>query len=174
MGRGLLPGRSWRLPKPVLIVSERSAKTKPLGIVAPRRFNMIAWGIATTSALTTRAPCGHGVTTCGAAGAVLGVAVFAFTGSASALTVAVGVSSFVFERGACAFFGADSGAAALESTAAFSTVATGVWAAMIDALIKIRVIAANQMTNSLGANLRPSISCLLYTSDAADERSSVD
>src|ERR1041384_8730626 len=98
MGRGLLPGRSWRLPKPVVTVSERNAKTKPFGIVAPRRFNMIACGIATTSALTTREPCGHGVTTCGAAGAVvLGVAVVAFTGSVSVLTVAVGVSSFVFE-----------------------------------------------------------------------------
>jgi hypothetical protein len=92
---------------------------------------------------------------------VLGVAVVAFTGSVSVLTVAVGVSSFVFAMGACAIFDAVSGTAALDSTAAFSTVATGVWAAIIDALIKIRVIAANQMTNSLGANLRPSISLLL-------------
>ncbi|HEX5604639.1 MAG TPA: hypothetical protein VFX63_18895, partial [Pyrinomonadaceae bacterium] len=87
--------------------------------------------------------------------------VFVFTGSVSVLTVAVGVSSFVFGMGAAAFFGADSGSAAFDSTAAFSTVVTGVCAAIIDALIKIRVIAANQMTNSLGANLKPSISLLL-------------
>ena len=97
---------------------------------------------------------------------VLGVAEFAFTVSVSVLTVAAGVSSFATVlaagMGAAAFFGADSDtAAALASTAAFSTGATGVWAAIIDALIKIRVIAANQMTNSLGANLRPSISLLL-------------
>ena len=41
MGRGLLPGGA-DAAQPVLMVSARSAKTNPFGIVAPRRFNMIA------------------------------------------------------------------------------------------------------------------------------------
>src|SRR5262249_16429348 len=155
-GRGLLPGRSCKLPKPVVTVSERNAKTNPFGIVAPRRFNMIACGMATTSAEIKREPRGHGIT-CGAGGLGLVAAVFSFTGAVSVLTVsAAGVFSVsVFAMGVAAFFEAVSGTAAFESTAAFSTVvATGVWAAIIDALIRIRVIVANQMTN-LGANLKP-------------------
>ena len=124
--------------------------------------------MATTSALIRRVPGGHGAITCGVAGAALGATVLSFTGSVSVLTVAAGifsVSSFVTvldaALGAVGFFEADSGAVALGSTAAFSTEAVGVCAAIIDALIKIRVIVANEMTKSLGVNLKPSISLLL-------------
>src|SRR5690349_22725655 len=131
IGRGRLPGRSWRLPRPVLIVSERNAKTNPFGIVAPSRFNMIACGIATTFALIKREPAGHGAA-CTGAGTVLvvsGAAVVSFATSVSVLTVVAGtfsVSSFVFGMGAVVVFAAVSGTAAFASTADFSTVAVGV------------------------------------------------
>jgi hypothetical protein len=94
---------------------------------------MMACGIATTSALIKREPRGHGIT-CGAAGAVGGVAVFSFTGSVSVLFAVAGSfsdsSSFAtvvdVAMGAVVFFAAGSGAAALDSTAAFSVVAVGV------------------------------------------------
>jgi hypothetical protein len=90
--------------------------------------------------------------------------VFSFTVSVSVLTGVAGVfsvSSFAFAIGAVVFFKADSGSAALDSTADFSTVAVGVCAVINDALIKIRVIVANEITKSRGANLKPSISLLL-------------
>jgi hypothetical protein len=42
---------------PFAIVSAFNANTKAFGIVAPRRLSMIAFGIATTSALTVRVHC---------------------------------------------------------------------------------------------------------------------
>src|SRR5215204_3549865 len=132
IGRGLLPGRSSILPAPVLMVSERNAKTNPFGIVAPSRFNMSGWGIATTSALIRRVPAGHGAGVCtgtGAGAAALKGAVVSFADSVSVLTGAAGffaVSSFVVGIVVAGFFEADSGAAPLVSTADFSTEAVGV------------------------------------------------
>jgi len=111
---------------------------------------MIGCGIATTSALTLRVPGGH-ATTCGGGGVVvvLGAAVFSFAGSDSVLTAAAGgVSSLVVAVGV---------AAALVSAVAFSTATVGVCAADIDVVIKIRVIAANEVTRYLPVDLKPSI-----------------
>jgi hypothetical protein len=121
-------------------VSARNAKTNPFGIVAPRRFSMIGCGIATTSALTLRVPGGH-ATTCGG-GAVVGAA-GSDSGLVSSLVVAVGVMG--------------SGGAALDSTVGFSTATVGVCAASVEAVIKIRVIAANEVTKYLGVDLKPCI-----------------
>src|SRR5215213_11950873 len=107
------------MPPPLGTVSPRNAKTKAFGIVAPRRFNMIGCGIATTSALIARAPGGHG-TIC------TGAAVFAVAGSVSISTGVAGGSSFVVAIGVTGIFDAESGSAALGSTAAFSTEAVGV------------------------------------------------
>jgi hypothetical protein len=121
-------------------VSPRKAKTNPFGIVAPSRFSMMGCGIATTSALTLRVPGGH-ATTCGA-GAVAGAA-GSDSGLVSSLVVAVGVVG--------------SGGAALDSTAGFSTATVGVCAVSVAAVIKIRVIAANEVTKYLGVDLKPCI-----------------
>jgi hypothetical protein len=101
---------------------------------------MIGCGIATTSALTLRVPGGH-ATTCGG-GAVVGAA-GSDSGLVSSLVVAVGVMG--------------SGGAALDSTVGFSTATVGVCAASVEALIKIRVIAANEVTKYLGVDLKPCI-----------------
>jgi len=101
---------------------------------------MIGCGIATTSAFTLRVPGGH-ATTCGG-GAVLGAA-GSDSGLASSLVVAVGVAGSV--------------GAVLDSTAGFSTATVGVCAAGVEAFIKIRVIAANEVTKYLRVDLKPCI-----------------
>ena len=47
--------------------------------------------------------------------------------------------------------------AVLDSTAGFSTVTVGVCATSIEAVIKIRVIAANEVTKYLRVDLKPCI-----------------
>jgi hypothetical protein len=101
---------------------------------------MMGCGIATTSALTLRVPGGQ-ATTCGG-GAVVG-AVGSDSGLVSSLVVAVGVSG--------------SGGAALDSTVGFSTATAGVCAASSEAVIKIRVITANEVTKYLRVDLKPCI-----------------
>jgi hypothetical protein len=102
---------------------------------------MIGCGIATTSALTLRVPGGH-ATTCGGS-AVVGAAGSDSVLIVSSLVVAVGVMG--------------SGGAALDSAVGFSTATVGVCAASIEAVIKIRVIAANEVTKYLGVDLKPCI-----------------
>src|SRR5690242_8854887 len=105
---------------PLLVtVSDRNAKTNPFGIVAPRRFNMMGCGIATTSALIRRAPGGHATTCGGSDGGALGA------GSASVFATAggVAVSSFVVAAGIAGILAGVSGTAALGSIVAFSTTA---------------------------------------------------
>jgi hypothetical protein len=104
---------------------------------------MIGCGIATTSAVIFRVPGGHGATCIG--GGTLGAAAFAFTGSDSVLTVAV--SSLVV-----AVVGA-----AIGSAVVFSTATVGVCAATIDAVSKIRVMTANEVTKYLQVDLKPCI-----------------
>src|ERR1043165_9914000 len=88
IGRGRFPGRSQMLPL-LVTVSERSAKTNPLGIVAPSRFIMIGCGIATTGLVILGVPGGQG-TICG------GAAATASAGSVSVLIGTAGdVSSFL-------------------------------------------------------------------------------
>src|SRR5215510_7497123 len=136
------------MPPLLVTVSERSAKTKPFGIVAPSRFNMIGCGIATTSAMILREPAGHGTTWGGAAA-------FAFAGSDSVLmVVTAGVSSLVVAVGvALTAFG---------STVVFSTATVGVCAASSEAVIKIRMIAANEVTKDFGIDLKPCIYFSLF------------
>jgi hypothetical protein len=111
---------------------------------------MIGCGIATTSALTLRVPDGH-ATTCGGGGVVvvLGAAAFSLAGSDSVLSGAAGgVSSLAVAVGVVA---------ALVSAVAFSTATVGVCAAVIDVVIKTRVITANEVTRYLGVDLKPFI-----------------
>src|SRR5689334_11521117 len=69
IGRGRLCGRSWKV---FGTRSCLSAKTNALGIVAPRRLSIMAFGIATTSALTVRVHVSIGAT---GAAAVASVAI---------------------------------------------------------------------------------------------------
>jgi hypothetical protein len=109
---------------------------------------MIGCGIATTSAVILRVPGGHATTWGGAAA-------FAFAGSDSVLIVVTGaVSSFVVAVGVAR--------TALGSTVAFSTAAVGVCAASSKAVIKIRMIAANEVTKDFGIDLRPCIYFSLF------------
>ena len=113
---------------------------------------MIGCGIATTSALIMRVPGGHG-TICGGAAvedAALGAGGVSFAASVSGVAGGAVVSSFVVAL------------AVFESASALSTEAVAVWAAIIDAVNKITVITANEMTSCLGADLKPSISLLLF------------
>jgi len=103
-------------------------------------------GIATTSALILRVPGGHG-TTCIGGGDDGAAAALSFTGSDSVLIVAV--SSLVVAVGIAG--------AALDSMLVFSSVAVGVCAAGIDADIRIRVMATNEVTKYLRVDLKPCI-----------------
>jgi hypothetical protein len=114
---------------------------------------MIGCGIATTSALIFRVPGGHAMT-CGGVAGVLDA------GSVSVFGGAAGISSLAV--GATGIFAAVSGTTALGSIVAFSTAAVaGVWATASEAVNKLRMIAANEMTKYLTVDLKPSISLLL-------------
>jgi len=104
---------------------------------------MMGCGIATTSALTRRVPGGH-ATTCGG-GAVLGATAFSFPGSDSVLIGGGGGGSSLVAG------------SAPDSVVAFSTATVGVCAVSIEAVIKIRVIAANEVTKYLRVDLKPCI-----------------
>src|SRR6185369_15831569 len=84
------------LPEPM--VSLRSANTKALGIDAPRRFSMSAFGIATTSALTVRVHVAiTGAAAAGVvvvAGAVVAAGAVEVAAAAGAVVVPGGVSVF--------------------------------------------------------------------------------
>jgi len=158
IGRGLLPGRSWML-FPVPVVSRLKAKMKALGIVAPRRFSIIAFGIATTSALIMRVPEGH---CCNAgAGAAAGAVVFAFAGSASVVTGPAGLSSFVLGVGVVEIFASVSGTALLDSAGGLSSEVVGVCAAASEAVSKLKQIAASEVKR-LVADLKRSISLSFF------------
>ena len=73
---------------------------------------------------------------------------------------AAGISSLAVD--ATGIFAAVSGTTALGSIVAFSTAAVaGVWATASEAVNKLRMIAANEMTKYLTVDLKPSISLLL-------------
>jgi len=115
---------------------------------------MIGCGIATTSAVIFRVPGGHGTTCIG--GGANGAAAFSFAGSDSVLIVATS-SLVVAVSVAGTFDAAVSVGAAIGSAVVFSTATAGVCAASIDAVIKIRVIAANEVTKYLQVDLKPGI-----------------
>src|SRR5689334_4932408 len=94
-----------------------------LGIVAPRRLSMMAFGIATTSAFTSLVPAGHG----GGVGLACGVVIAASAFAAVVSAVFVSVGSEIFGIVAVVFAG-DSETVVLASTIGLSAATFGVCA----------------------------------------------
>src|SRR6185503_1746160 len=129
-----------------------------LGIVAPRRLSMMAFGIATTSALTSLVPAGHGGgvgVACGVAGDV-GVAGATSVFAAVVSTVFVSVGSEVFGIVAVVFAG-DSEGRALASAIGLSFATFGVCARAVVPANKVSPSIVNEATTGRG-DLKPSMS----------------
>src|SRR6185369_514038 len=174
------------LPEPM--VSLRSANTKALGIDAPRRFSISAFGIATTSALTVRVHVA--ITGAAAAGVVVvagavvaaGAVEVAATADAGAVVVPGGVSVFTDSVSAlgdsvagfalsslatAGVFGAGFESGAVNSATGLSTAATGVCACALTAVSKLRATTVHEETMRTG-ELKPNISHLLFTFAAGE------
>src|SRR5687767_8577565 len=115
------------------------------GMVAPRRLSMMAFGIATTSALIFRVFAGHGGGVGCCAGAAAGID--AVAGAASAFAsdgfASVGFEVFAVVAG---IFAGDSDTCVLASTIGLSTVTFGVCARAVVAANKLRPSIVNEAT----------------------------
>lgn len=166
-GRGRLPGRSCQV---FGTRSLFSAKTNAFGIVAPRRLSIIAFGMATTSAVIVRVHCCIGAGFAAAvvvavvggeagvapAGAVTGDVASVLAGSVCGLAGSVAGLVFSSVAGA-ATFAAGFGSEELNSATGLSTAAAGVCAPATTALTKQRVITVNEATMFAGVDLEPSM-----------------